>query len=285
MPCSNASSTSARAATHAVVDAVAAAGARRAARRAQRPRPQPVGADAGRPGPALEGRRPGRRPGHARAGRPRAATRGCTRAWGPSTWCPSCPWTPAAAPAGPGTTSLRPSRRATASPPGPVPSSPCPASATDRGAACPSSGGRPSWRSPPTPARRNRTRAPGRARSVPGAPWWPTTCGSPRPTSPWPGRWRPPSGVRPCEPSVWPWTAVTQVSCNLVDPFAYGPAQAYDAVRRLAEEAGSSVARAELVGLGPAPRSSRPCPRSRRRALDLDPDRTVEARLSGSGSA
>jgi len=77
---------------------------------------------------------------------------------------------------------------------------------------------------------------------------------------------------------------VAQVSCNLVDPFAYGPAQAYDAVRRLAEEAGSSVARAELVGLAPAAVVAA-VPASRRRALDLDPDRTVEARLSGSGSA
>ncbi len=45
---------------------------------------------------------------------------------------------------------------------------------------------------------------------------------------------------------------VTQVSCNLVDPYALGPAQAYDAVRRLAREAGTELSRAELVGLVPA---------------------------------
>ena len=41
------------------------------------------------------------------------------------------------------------------------------------------------------------------------------------------------------------------MSCNLVDPFVVGPAQVYDAVGRLAEQAGTSVARAELVGLAP----------------------------------
>ncbi len=75
---------------------------------------------------------------------------------------------------------------------------------------------------------------------------------------------------------------VAQVSCNLVDPFAFGPAQTYDAVRRLAEEAGTGVARAELVGLAPAAVVGA-VPATRRRALDLDPDRTVEARLSGTG--
>jgi len=77
---------------------------------------------------------------------------------------------------------------------------------------------------------------------------------------------------------------VAQVSCNLVDPFAFGPAQAYDAVRRLAEEAGTGVARAELVGLAPAAVVGA-VPAARRGALDLDPERTVEARLSVTGSA
>ena len=42
-----------------------------------------------------------------------------------------------------------------------------------------------------------------------------------------------------------------QVSCNLVDPAQLGPAQVYDAVRRLVEEAGGAVTGAELVGLLP----------------------------------
>jgi glutamate formiminotransferase len=76
---------------------------------------------------------------------------------------------------------------------------------------------------------------------------------------------------------------LAQVSCNLVDPFAFGPAQAYDAVRRLAEKAGAGVARAELVGLVPAAVVAA-VPAERRRALDLDPERTVEARLATTGS-
>lgn len=77
--------------------------------------------------------------------------------------------------------------------------------------------------------------------------------------------------------------ATTQVSCNLVDPFAFGPAEAYEEVSRLAREAGTAVARAELVGLAPAV-VVETVPASRRRVLDLDPGRTVEARLSRPGS-
>jgi glutamate formiminotransferase len=73
---------------------------------------------------------------------------------------------------------------------------------------------------------------------------------------------------------------VTQVSCNLVDPFVFGPAEAYDAVWRLADESGTGLARAELVGLAPAAVVAA-VPEARRHLLDLDPDRTVEARLSG----
>ena len=70
-----------------------------------------------------------------------------------------------------------------------------------------------------------------------------------------------------------------QVSCNLVEPFLFGPDAAYDAVSRLAEQAGTGVARAELVGLAPAA-VVEAVPPARRGALDLDPDRTVEARLA-----
>jgi glutamate formiminotransferase len=72
----------------------------------------------------------------------------------------------------------------------------------------------------------------------------------------------------------------TQVSCNLVDPFVLGPAQVFDTVSRLARDAGTSVARAELVGLAPAAVVDA-VPAARRHDLDLDPDRTVEARLAG----
>ncbi len=76
----------------------------------------------------------------------------------------------------------------------------------------------------------------------------------------------------------------TQVSCNLVDPFVVGPAQVYDAVGRLAEQAGTGVARAELVGLAPEGVVDA-VPPARRTALDLDPQRTIEARLSRPGSS
>ncbi len=71
---------------------------------------------------------------------------------------------------------------------------------------------------------------------------------------------------------------VAQVSCNLVDPLLVGPAQVYDEVDRLAREAGVSVTRAELVGLAPAAVVEAAPPR-RWRQIDLDPGRTVEARL------
>jgi hypothetical protein len=70
------------------------------------------------------------------------------------------------------------------------------------------------------------------------------------------------------------------VSCNLVDPFVLGPAQVYDAIGRLARDAGTVLVRAELVGLAPAAVVDA-VPAERRHDLDLDPDRTVEARLAG----
>jgi glutamate formiminotransferase len=69
-----------------------------------------------------------------------------------------------------------------------------------------------------------------------------------------------------------------QVSCNLVDPARLGPARAYDAVRRLVEEAGGAVTGAELVGLLPEA-VLRAIPPSRWIELDLSTDKTVEARL------
>jgi glutamate formiminotransferase len=77
---------------------------------------------------------------------------------------------------------------------------------------------------------------------------------------------------------------VTQVSCNLVDPSVVGPAEVYDAVGRLAREAGIRVERAELVGLAPAAVIDAVAP-ARRRGLDLGPDRTIEARLARPGSS
>jgi glutamate formiminotransferase len=70
----------------------------------------------------------------------------------------------------------------------------------------------------------------------------------------------------------------TQVSCNLVDPLRVGPGQVYDAVDRLATEAGTTVVRAELVGLAPAAVVEAE-PARRRADLDLDAERTLEARL------
>jgi glutamate formiminotransferase len=76
---------------------------------------------------------------------------------------------------------------------------------------------------------------------------------------------------------------VTQVSCNLVDPLVVGPAQVYDDVVRLALDRGVSVLRAELVGLAPAA-VVEAVPRERWPQVDLDPERTFEARLQRSGA-
>lgn len=64
-----------------------------------------------------------------------------------------------------------------------------------------------------------------------------------------------------------------QVSCNLIAPWTLGPAEAYDAVA-----AHATVARAELVGLLPRALLDA-APRARWGQLDLDPGRTIEARL------
>ncbi|MGH9185956.1 MAG: glutamate formimidoyltransferase, partial [Acidimicrobiales bacterium] len=65
-----------------------------------------------------------------------------------------------------------------------------------------------------------------------------------------------------------------QVSLNLIEPTAFGPADAYDAVTALAE-----VTRAELVGLVPDA-VLRTVDSGRWDELDLDEGRTIEARLA-----
>lgn len=65
-----------------------------------------------------------------------------------------------------------------------------------------------------------------------------------------------------------------QVSCNLLDPAAVGPAAVYDSVAAL-----TPVARTELVGLVPQA-VLRATDRRRWAELDLSEDRTVEARLA-----
>lgn len=75
-----------------------------------------------------------------------------------------------------------------------------------------------------------------------------------------------------------------QVSCNLVDPVGFGPAEAYDRVAALLRTEGRRgepagvIRRAELVGLIPADVLER-VPPSRWSELDLSSDRTIEARL------
>ena len=76
----------------------------------------------------------------------------------------------------------------------------------------------------------------------------------------------------------------TQVSMNLTDPMAVGPAVAFDRVGAQAAAVGGTVERAELVGL--VPRAVLAATAEARWAeLDLDDDRTIEARLEASGLA
>ena len=71
----------------------------------------------------------------------------------------------------------------------------------------------------------------------------------------------------------------SQVSCNLVDPWLFGPAEAFDFVAERAP-----VARAELVGLVPAT-VLEAIPPERWAELDLGEDRTIEVRLGERGAA
>jgi len=116
---------------------------------------------------------------------------------------------------------------------------------------------------------------PVRPRSGPDRCWWPTTYGFPR--SRWPARCTPGPGSRRAALGL----AVgrrAQVSCNLVEPAQAGPAQAYDTVRALVEEAGGAVEGAELIGLLPAA-VLQAIPASRWTELGLGAEKTVEARL------
>jgi glutamate formiminotransferase len=69
-----------------------------------------------------------------------------------------------------------------------------------------------------------------------------------------------------------------QVSCNLVDPADFGPAQLYDLVVDLVTEAGGAVTGAELVGLIPQSILAA-IPAARWAELALSPDVTIESRL------
>ena len=68
-----------------------------------------------------------------------------------------------------------------------------------------------------------------------------------------------------------------QVSMNLIDPAQVGPADAHDRVADAVAELGGRVEGAELVGLLPAAVLAAE-PRARWVQLDLDADRTIEAR-------
>ena len=73
-----------------------------------------------------------------------------------------------------------------------------------------------------------------------------------------------------------------QVSCNLIEPDAYGPDRLYATVRTLVAEAGGAVEGAELVGLLPQ-RVLVAIPRARWGELGLSEEATVELRLAAAG--
>lgn len=70
-----------------------------------------------------------------------------------------------------------------------------------------------------------------------------------------------------------------QISCNLTDPLRFGPADAYDTAAGLLAGSGTSIARAELVGLVPHAVLST-TPRSRWDELGIGEERTIEERLA-----
>jgi glutamate formiminotransferase len=73
-----------------------------------------------------------------------------------------------------------------------------------------------------------------------------------------------------------------QVSCNLIEPDAYGPDRLYETVRTLVAEVGGAVEGAELVGLVPQ-RVLVAIPRARWGDLGLSEEATVELRLAAAG--
>ena len=73
-----------------------------------------------------------------------------------------------------------------------------------------------------------------------------------------------------------------QVSCNLIAPFELGPGAAFDAVARALEPHRTGIERAELVGLLPQVVLEAE-PYNRWAELDLDPSKTIEARLDRAG--
>jgi glutamate formiminotransferase len=77
--------------------------------------------------------------------------------------------------------------------------------------------------------------------------------------------------------------ARAQVSCNLIEPDAFGPAQLYNAVRALVTEAGGTIEGAELVGLVPEAVLAA-VPRARWAEVGLSDEATIESRLAASGA-
>lgn len=73
-----------------------------------------------------------------------------------------------------------------------------------------------------------------------------------------------------------------QVSMNLIDPTAVGPAAAYDRVSTASAELGATVLGAELVGLMPRAVLNA-VPTSRWGELDLSAARTIEGRIDAQG--
>lgn len=73
-----------------------------------------------------------------------------------------------------------------------------------------------------------------------------------------------------------------QVSCNLIDPAAVGPAEVYDAVAGQLAGTAVAIARCELIGLVPQSVLDR-IPARRWPSLDLAQERTIEARLERAG--
>jgi glutamate formiminotransferase len=82
---------------------------------------------------------------------------------------------------------------------------------------------------------------------------------------------------------AFPLAAGVQISANLVAPWSVGPATFADAVARRAAAANVTLCGSELVGLLPRAVLD-DVPAERWDALDLAPERTLEARLAGVGA-